>query len=174
MRWSSLGLAPGTEAPGYAAVPLTSLLVLVAGLVLWLRRRCGGKTSTVSGPAWEDGFAAPPQWLPFGNPVTQTSSAGFTPFQAWRDWTALRRLAPSHLDQSRLAQSPLAQSPLAQSRLAQSPLAQSPHAPSPVWPSRLGRSGRLSRLSVPPLAAPAVTLIVVAALLALCSWAGAT
>jgi len=168
-RASFLGLAPGAESPGYAALPLTSLLVLAVGLVLWLRRRRGGKTSTVSGPAWDDGFAAPPAWLPFGNPVTQTTGAGFTPFPPWRDWTPLRRLAPSRLAPSRLGPSHLGPSHLGPSSLTPSRL-----APSHLAPSRLPRSRRISRLPVPPLAAPAVTLILVAALLALCGWAGAT
>jgi hydrogenase-4 component B len=128
-RANLLGLAPGAEAPGYAALPLASLLLLVAGLVLWLRRRGGVQTSTVSGPAWDDGFAAPPAWLPFGNPATQTSGAGFAPFQACCAWPLLRRLA-------------------------------------------LLRS--LPRRPTRPLRAPAVVLILVAALLALSAWVGAT
>ena len=128
-RANLLGLAPGAEAPGYAALPLASLLLLVAGLVLWLRRRGGVQTSTVSGPAWDDGFAAPPAWLPFSNPATQTSGAGFAPFQACCAWPLLRRLA-------------------------------------------LLRS--LPRRPTRPLRAPAVVLILVAALLALSAWVGAT
>jgi formate hydrogenlyase subunit 3/multisubunit Na+/H+ antiporter MnhD subunit len=78
-RASLLGLAPGAESAGYAALPLTSLLLLAAGVVVWLRRRGGVPSHTMSGPAWQDGFAAPPAWLPFGNPITQTAGAGFAP-----------------------------------------------------------------------------------------------
>jgi formate hydrogenlyase subunit 3/multisubunit Na+/H+ antiporter MnhD subunit len=154
-RASFLGLAPGAESPGYAALPLSSLLVLAVGLVLWLRRRRGSKTSTVSGPAWDDGFAAPPAWLPFGNPATQTSGAGFTPFPAWRatwrGWPVLRRLTrPGWSVPRSLAR------------------------PGQPMLRHLARPGRMFRLTVPPLPAPAIALILVAALLALCAWAGAT
>ncbi len=92
-RASMLGLASGAESPGYAALPLASLLLLVAGVVLWLRRRAGVQGDTARGPAWDDGFAAPPQWLPFGNPLTQASGAGFAPIPAWRTWPLVRHLA---------------------------------------------------------------------------------
>jgi formate hydrogenlyase subunit 3/multisubunit Na+/H+ antiporter MnhD subunit len=91
-RATLLGLAPGAESPGYAALPLTSLLLLAAGLVLWLRRLRGVPAGAVSGPAWDGGFAAPPAWLPFGNPVTQSSGAGFAPSPACG--TLFRRLIP--------------------------------------------------------------------------------
>ena len=60
-RATLLGLAPGAESPGYAALPLTSQLLLAA-------------------------------WLPFGNPVTQSSGAGFAPSPACG--TLFRRLFP--------------------------------------------------------------------------------
>jgi hypothetical protein len=78
-RASLTGLTAAAEAPGYAALPLASLLLLAAGLVLWLRRRGGMPSATVSGPAWADGFAAPPPRLPFGDAATQTAGAGFAP-----------------------------------------------------------------------------------------------
>ncbi len=137
-RATLLGLAPGAESPGYAALPLASLLLLAAGLVLWLRRRGGVRSSTVSGPAWDDGFAAPPAWLPFGNPATQTSGAGFAPGSAWLARLRLPRLA----------------------LLCRAGL-----------PRRLAV---LCRPAVSSLRAPAVALILAAALLALSAWAGAT
>lgn len=118
-RASLLGLAPGAESPGYAALPLAILLLLVAGLVVWLRRRAGMPSNAAGGPAWDSGFAAPPAWLPFGNPATQTTGAGFFP---------------------------------------------------DIIPGRLALPRLIPRL--PPLRAPAVALILVAVLLALCAWAG--
>jgi hypothetical protein len=52
------------------------LLAALAGLTLLAVRRL-----TVPGhrrgPAWACGFAAPPPWLPFGDPVTQYSGSSF-------------------------------------------------------------------------------------------------
>lgn len=76
---SWLGVAPGPESPGYAALPVTILLLLPAGAVLAARRRRSSLRGTISGPAWEGGFAAPPAWLPFGDPTTQSAGAGFVP-----------------------------------------------------------------------------------------------
>lgn len=144
-RASLLGLAPGAESPGYAALPLASLLLLAAGLVLWLRRLRGVPSHTVSGPAWEGGFAAPPAWLPFGNPATQSAGAGFAPVLAWCAWHPLRRTA-------------LVRGLALLCRTA---------LPRRSAPLR-------HRAALPRLPAPAVALILVAALLALCAWAGTT
>ena len=77
-RSGLLGLAATPGGPGYAALPIAFVLCLAGGIALWLRRRfCASDSRT--GPAWEGGFAAPPPWLPFGDPVTQTAGAGFTP-----------------------------------------------------------------------------------------------
>jgi formate hydrogenlyase subunit 3/multisubunit Na+/H+ antiporter MnhD subunit len=129
-RATLLGLAPGAESPGYAALPLASLLLLALGLVLWLRRLRGIPSSVVSGQAWDHGFAAPPAWLPFGNPVTQSAGVGFAPSRA-------AGMTIGGTD------------------------------PPPLT----------SRLFLPTLrtpSAPAVALILLAALLALCAWTGAT
>ncbi len=66
------GLQTQLAVPGY--LPLVVALLGLAGfaaLVLAARRLQG--TQTV--PAWEDGFAPPPPWLPFGDPATQATAA---------------------------------------------------------------------------------------------------
>jgi hydrogenase-4 component B len=71
-----LMVSPSIETPGYAALPVLLLLALAAfGARLALRRFAArGQTR---GPAWAGGFAAPPAWLPFGDPVTQYGGASF-------------------------------------------------------------------------------------------------
>jgi len=96
-RAGLLRLSPAPGAPGYATLPLAILLALAGGgVVLWLRRH-RQPAGARSGPAWDDGFAAPPAWLPFGDPLTQSSGAGFTPLPddlppLWPQmrWRALR------------------------------------------------------------------------------------
>ncbi len=91
-RVSILGLS------GYPVLPLVLLGVATCGAVLWLLRRQGGAPPRLS-PAWNDGFAPPPAWLPFGDPLTQSAGAGFVPVlprlprlgRRWRGWR--RRVA---------------------------------------------------------------------------------
>jgi len=74
-------IAPARDAPAYAAPAIAALLALagLAAAVLLLRRRnggvvegrIGGLAEIPRGPAWDCGFAAPPPWLPFGDPATQ-------------------------------------------------------------------------------------------------------
>ena len=64
------GLQTQQALPGYA--PLAVAVLVLAGfaaLVLLARRFPG--TQVVRG--WEDGFAEPPPWLPFGDPATQAT-----------------------------------------------------------------------------------------------------
>jgi formate hydrogenlyase subunit 3/multisubunit Na+/H+ antiporter MnhD subunit len=199
-RASLLGLAPGAESPGYAALPLASLLLLAAGLVLWLRRLRGVQSNRVSGPAWEDGFAAPPAWLPFGNPATQSAGAGFVPM-------VIPAAAPADGD-ALLAGGPappvIPAAPLVIPAKAGTHAAWVPafagmtsgavgmtSGAAGMTGGAAGVAGRaksmtsgtaaltiglshLRRRALPPLRAPAVALILVAALLALCAWAGTT
>ena len=73
------GVSTAPSASGYAALPIAALLLFAGGsVVLWLRRQRHAAGAR-GGPAWEGGFAAPPPWLPFGDPLTQSSGAGFTP-----------------------------------------------------------------------------------------------
>lgn len=71
-----LTVAPTTGAPGYAALAVAGLLLLIGGAVfLLMRSKAPGPVRR--GPAWECGFAAPPPWLPFGDPATQYTEASF-------------------------------------------------------------------------------------------------
>lgn len=72
----SLTLRPAVEAPGYAPVAVAALLTLAACAALWTLRR--GSQERRREPAWSDGFAAPPPWLPFGDPATQYGPLSFT------------------------------------------------------------------------------------------------
>jgi formate hydrogenlyase subunit 3/multisubunit Na+/H+ antiporter MnhD subunit len=70
-------LTPSLETPGYAPLLIVLLLVLAGGGGLWAMRRFAAKGQT-RGPAWANGFAAAPAWLPFGDPVTQYGGASFS------------------------------------------------------------------------------------------------
>ena len=63
------------------ALPLLFLAVVIGGAVVWAVRRRGGAGHRVV-PAWNEGFAPSPPWLPFGEPLTQ-SAGGFLPELAW-------------------------------------------------------------------------------------------
>jgi hydrogenase-4 component B len=71
-RW--LALSTGAEAAGYSPIAVAALLALVAIAVLRLLGRSGEQRRE---PAWSGGFAAPPPWLPFGDPATQAGPASF-------------------------------------------------------------------------------------------------
>lgn len=76
-RTGILTLTAAADARGYAPLPLTALAVLAALPVLrWSRR---GTSVEQERPAWNDGFAPSPPWLPFGDPLTQTDGSGFVP-----------------------------------------------------------------------------------------------
>lgn len=65
------------DAPGYG--PL--VILLLVGLVIVLAAillRAGRLRSDQRVAMWEDGFAAPPAWLPFGDPVTQLNATAVT------------------------------------------------------------------------------------------------
>ncbi len=63
-------VSPLRDGSGYAALPLAGLVALAAGAVLWAMRRRMAQ-GVVERAGWEGGFAAPPPWLPFGDPATQ-------------------------------------------------------------------------------------------------------
>ena len=71
--WLSL-LSPG-DAPGYA--PWVALM-LVGGLVAVALGVLGRQPPGELVPAWQDGFAAPPAWMPFGDPATQYTAPSFS------------------------------------------------------------------------------------------------
>ncbi len=97
-------LATQRDAAGYPALPLAAVMAAVA-LPVWLRGRLRRQEARVV-PAWEDGFAAPPPWLPFGDPDVQPGAAallgapgrvlaGQGPAPRWRD--PLRPVLPALL-----------------------------------------------------------------------------
>jgi formate hydrogenlyase subunit 3/multisubunit Na+/H+ antiporter MnhD subunit len=63
---------------GYPVLPLLLAALAIGGAVVKLVRHSGA-----SGPreaaAWHDGFAPAPAWLPFGDPLTQSTGAGLLP-----------------------------------------------------------------------------------------------
>jgi len=73
-----LGVVVAPGGGGYAALPVSMLLVLAWGAAVRVRRRLQ-PADIRAGPAWDGGFAASSPWLPFGDPLMQTTGAGFTP-----------------------------------------------------------------------------------------------
>jgi len=151
-----LGLAVGPESPGYAALPIACLVAVAGGLVVWLRRWLGMPGATTSGPAWEDGFAAPPAWLPFGDPGTQTAGTDFAP--------SAMRILPLPPALVRFA----AQAYKGGEKPSLCPRpTPTPSGPGPAM------TRRIANLRLPPQgSAPAIILVLLAGLLILCSWAG--
>ena len=74
-RGAGLALAEGGAA--YAPLLLAALLALSALALAALVMRLAPPGGAARGPAWEGGFMAPPPHLPFGEPSTQPSAAGF-------------------------------------------------------------------------------------------------
>jgi formate hydrogenlyase subunit 3/multisubunit Na+/H+ antiporter MnhD subunit len=70
----SVGAAEGGAR--YWPVLVALLLAAAVAAVLWLVRR-RAPAGVARGPAWDCGFIAPPAHLPFGDPATQPSAAGF-------------------------------------------------------------------------------------------------
>lgn len=63
------------EAPGYSPLVIVALGAMVVVAVLRVLRRPGEQARE---PVWSGGFAAPPPWLPFGDPATQFGPVSFT------------------------------------------------------------------------------------------------
>jgi hypothetical protein len=63
---------------GYPVLPQVLLALAIGGGIALLLRRRGGDAPRL-GPAWNDGFAPSPPWLPFGDPLTQWAGAGVLP-----------------------------------------------------------------------------------------------
>ena len=69
--WTSLQVQ--RDAPGYE--PALLAVLAAAGLaVLALAARAARLPSPEHGTTWEDGFAAPPSWMPLGDPGTRSSA----------------------------------------------------------------------------------------------------
>ena len=74
---ASLALMPLEGEAGYMPLVVVALLALAGAVTTVLLRRLN--TDQREGPAWQDGFARAPTWLPFGDPLTQTDGRGFVP-----------------------------------------------------------------------------------------------
>lgn len=76
------GLHAQSDTPVYG--PVWLVLLAGAGLTgLALLVRTGRLRGPVAVPAWDDGFAAPPAWMPFGDPATQADLRTLA-LPAWR------------------------------------------------------------------------------------------
>lgn len=67
-------LRTGAETLGYLPIAVAAIL-FIAGVLVWRGVRRAGEQRRE--PVWSGGFAAPPPWLPFGDPVTQYGSVSF-------------------------------------------------------------------------------------------------
>jgi hypothetical protein len=67
-----LVLRAGAGMPGYAPLAVAAPVALAGFATKWLRRGEARRE-----PVWTGGFAAPPPWLPFGDPATQFGAASF-------------------------------------------------------------------------------------------------
>ena len=88
--WAGLRVQP--DAPGYQPLVL-ALLVGLGMVVVALLVRTGRLRGWQRVAAWEGGFAAPPAWMPFGDPATQVGSNALTPASPPR--AALAGLLPT-------------------------------------------------------------------------------
>ncbi|WP_155992608.1 proton-conducting transporter transmembrane domain-containing protein [Acidocella facilis] len=71
-------LAPDADTPPLTYAPLSLLLLaLLAALAAGFIQTRFGVRGLREVPAWHGGFGRPPAWLPFGDPHTQPSGAGF-------------------------------------------------------------------------------------------------
>ena len=75
---------------GYPVLPQVLMALAIGGGIVLLLRRRGGEAARL-GPAWKDGFAPSPPWLPFGEPLTQWAGAGTLPAlprwpRPWKRW----------------------------------------------------------------------------------------
>ncbi len=68
------GVRTQLDTPGYLPWGIVLGLGVCIGLVAILVRS-GRLPNAEAVPAWESGFAAPPAWMPFGNPATQVTPA---------------------------------------------------------------------------------------------------
>ncbi|MDI3308125.1 MAG: proton-conducting transporter membrane subunit [Acetobacteraceae bacterium] len=70
-----LTLLAGDQPAAYAPLAMALVLALFGGGLAWLVRR-RAPLPAARGPVWDGGFMAPPDYLPFGDPLTQPSAAG--------------------------------------------------------------------------------------------------
>ncbi|MBR0679384.1 hydrogenase 4 subunit B [Roseomonas eburnea] len=75
-RAGSLAIGAAEGGARYWPLFVAALLAGAIGLAVWLVRR-RAPAGVARGPAWDCGFIAAPPHLPFGDPATQPSAAGF-------------------------------------------------------------------------------------------------
>jgi formate hydrogenlyase subunit 3/multisubunit Na+/H+ antiporter MnhD subunit len=75
--WTGDSAFPHEPWPGYSALAIVALLMMAGGAAVWVRRGIASGERRRE-PAWSEGFAAPPPWLPFGDPATQVGPASFS------------------------------------------------------------------------------------------------
>ena len=66
------GVRTQLDSPGYLPLAIAVLLVVGVAATTLLARRLPSPQAVAP---WEDGFAAPPPWMPFGDPATQVTAA---------------------------------------------------------------------------------------------------
>jgi formate hydrogenlyase subunit 3/multisubunit Na+/H+ antiporter MnhD subunit len=74
-RASVVGIGVGDGAGAYMPIGIAMLLAALGAAIWWAVQR-RSPAGVARSPAWDCGFMAPPQHLPFGDPVTQPSAAG--------------------------------------------------------------------------------------------------
>lgn len=91
-------LTPGAGQPGYAPLAIGVMAAMSWSGLFWLLRHQPQPTPRPVS-IWQDGFAAPPAWLPFGDPLTQAGTSGFAPnppaIPRWRSLIPTRLQPPS-------------------------------------------------------------------------------
>ena len=81
--WTAGSAFPLQPWSSYSPLVVAALLMIAGGTAAWVVRGVASGERRRE-PAWSGGFAAPPPWLPFGDPATQIGPASFS--------DALRRL----------------------------------------------------------------------------------
>ena len=165
LRASLFGLRAHAEQPGYAPLATAALLAGLVAIAVALLRRAD-PVGQQRGPIWDGGFAAPPPWLPFGDPLTQYGAASFT--QILRRAIGARLLAARETVTTPL---PGETGPAQFLATTRDPAAAWLLAPIAATQLRLSRPiAQLRRL--PVRSPPALTLAALAALLAVLAWRG--
>jgi hypothetical protein len=95
----AMALSSVVMQPGLYTALLIAVLLGALTLGAWAFARGPERTKARSVPPWNDGFAAPPPWLPFGDPATQLGPDSFArlvayALPAWPGLPLLARIGP--------------------------------------------------------------------------------
>ncbi|WP_158742195.1 proton-conducting transporter membrane subunit [Acidisphaera sp. L21] len=71
------GIRTQIDSPGYGPLGIVIMVGIVLAVIAMLSRT-GRLPAAQPVPIWEDGFTAPPPWMPFGDPATQLTPATLT------------------------------------------------------------------------------------------------